>query len=82
MICCWWGKFRVDFYNVQMFTADVSGKGVRANTLRLCPHWTANLGGDEGKLDQELAAADLALEKLVDNWDCIPKVLLGWAVKK
>ena len=58
--------------------ADVSGKGVRANTLRLCPHWTANLGGDEGKLDQELAA----LEKLVDNWDCIPKVLLGWAVKK
>ena len=65
-----------------MYTADVSGKGVRANTLRLCPHWTANLGGDEGKLDQELAAADLALEKLVDNWDFIPKVLLGWAVKK
>ena len=66
---------------MQMYTAYVSGKGVRANTLRLCPHWTANLGGDEGKLDQELAAADLALEKLVDNWDCIPKVLLGWAVK-
>ena len=65
-----------------MYTADVSGKGVRANTLRLCPHWTANLGGDEGKLDQELAAADVALEKLVDNWDFIPKVLLGWAVKK
>ena len=67
-----------------MYTADVSGKGVRANTLRLCPHWTANLGGDEGKLDRELAAADVALEiiEMVDNWDCIPKVLLGWAVKK
>ena len=67
---------------MQTYTADVSGKGVRANTLRLCPHWTANLGGDEGKLDQELAAADVALGKLVDNWDCVPKVLLGWAVKK
>ena len=65
-----------------MYTADVSGKGVRADTLRLCPHWTANLGGDEGKLDQELAAADVALGKLVDNWDCVPKVLLGWAVNK
>ena len=37
-----------------ILTSAISGEGLWPDSLRLCAHWTAKLGGDEGKLDREL----------------------------